>query len=55
MKVYFWPMKNTEEVNDLKSLLQESRARLDKVNGLYEALLESSTTMEKDLSDEREN
>ena len=46
--------KTREEVNDLKSLLQESRARLDKVNGLYEALLESSTTMEKDLSDERD-
>ena len=46
--------KTREELNDLKSLLYESRARLDKVNGRYEELLESSTRMEKDLSDERD-
>ena len=46
--------KTREELNDLKSLLHESRARLDKVNGRYEELLESSTRMEKDLSDERD-
>lgn len=45
--------KTREELNDLKSLLNESRARLDKINKLYEELLESSNAMEKDLSSEK--
>lgn len=45
--------KITEEVIDLKSLLSESRARLDKINNLYEALLESSNVMKNELSDEK--